>query len=253
MAVASSTVLLSATGFAADHELLANRGFESGNLTGWLQTVGPLQGHVVTVSGPAGMPCARISPNTPHGGSYLFSSSVQDGATPSTPEITIAQEIDVSSFAGVATGEASIFASGYFSGAAGCNENPSNDTAQIVVEFYSGGVSGTLLDTASSPVADPFVGVWNFLSVGDDVPQATDTIVLRVRTVLDPGFASIDIGVDDMSLVLSSPIPVPALDSRSIGILVVLVAIAGLFPLYPRATERARAPIRRSRTPTPSP
>jgi hypothetical protein len=65
-----SVCLFPATALADDSELLTNRGFETGNLSGWSQTVGPLQGHVVSVSGPSAQACARIDPNTPRTGSF---------------------------------------------------------------------------------------------------------------------------------------------------------------------------------------
>lgn len=74
-------------------------------------------------------------------------------------------------------------ASGYFSGALGCASS-SDDTAQIAVEFYSGGPTGTLVDTVSSGEVDPDVGTWNLISIFDNVPQATDTIVMSIVTRL---------------------------------------------------------------------
>lgn len=227
--------LFPTTALADDFELLTNRGFETGNLSGWIQTVGALQGHVVTVSGPTAQSCARIDPNTPHTGSYLFSSSIQDGATAGTPEITISQQIDITSFVGVSGGGASIVASGFFSGAMGCAASSSDDTAQILIEFFAGGPSGTLLDSTASAEVDPVVGTWNLISVSDTVPQGTDTIVMHVRTLLDPDFASIDIGVDDTSLILTVPTPgVPALDVLSLALLAAALFGAGLFRLRDR-------------------
>ena len=218
--VAGITCLCSSVAVAADFQILTNGGFETGNLSGWTSTLG--LGHVVSVS--AGEPpCVRIVPNVPRSGSFLFSSSIHDGAVPNTPEITIHQAIDVSGFPGIAAGGASIDALGYFAGADGCTvQDPSEDLAQIVVEFRDGGPGGALLGTAVSAPLDPVPGNWNPLGITGPVPAATDTIVVRVRTTLDPGHASIDMGVDDLSLVLSvpeTPDAVPAAGASWLGAL----------------------------------
>lgn len=179
----------------------------------------------------------QIDPNVPRTGSFLFSSAVEDGATALTPEITIVQQIDVSGFLPIGMGGASISASGYFSGSTGCASS-SDDTAQIVVEFYSGGPFGTLLGSNSSSPLDPDPGEWRLLSTMGSVPSATDTIVMRVITLLDTGFASINIGVDDLSLTLTTP-PVPAVPSLqpfAIRALAVVLLAIGLVRLR-RATS----------------
>jgi hypothetical protein len=211
---------------ASDFELLSNGGFESGNLSGWIESVGANEGHVVSISGVTAQPCARIEPNVPRSGSFRFSSSTQDGASPGTPEITISQVLDVSSFSGIPNGGATFVAYGHFSGAAGCSST-SDDTAQITVSFYSGGPSGTLVGSLASSPIDPFGGTWNLINLDGAVPQATDTIVFSAVTRLDPGFSSIDIGADDLSLVLSVPDVVPSIGPLQYLVLsVVLIAAA---------------------------
>jgi hypothetical protein len=192
-------------------ELLSNGGFESGTLSGWDEVTGA--GHVVTTT--AGDSCVAINPGSPRSGSYFFSSATVDGAIPLTPEIALRQVIDVSSFPEVAAGTATVRATGYVAGAPGCSTT-SDDLAFLAVEFYQGGSAGTLLASYETPGLDPTVGAWNYLSTGDiSVPEETDTIVFYYRSLLDPGFASIDLGADDLSLILDSPATDVARDTQT--------------------------------------
>lgn len=182
-------------------EILQNGGFESG-LAFWTEEVGAGEGNVITQT--AGIGCQAIDPGVPRSGSFLFSSAVTDGATLRTPEITLHQIVDVSTFSWISTGIARLSATAYVSGAPGCG-GTSDDTVQIQVEFWQGGTSGALLDSRSTTPLDPVVGFWNQISLQDfPVPAATDTILFRYRTLLDPGWTSIDIGADDLSLALSA-------------------------------------------------
>ena len=186
------TVLLVGTQATAQ-ELLTNGGFESGDLSGWAETAG--HGHVVTSSANPGM-----NPNTPRSGSFMFSGSTSDGAVLFTSEITLSQVIDVSASTVVPAGVAAVKAQAFFVGSID-GRNPSDDTAQVVIDFFSGGPSGVNLDSFSTAPLDPILGFWNEVSTPEiGVPPLTDTIVFSVVTKLDPGFTSIDIGVDDLSL-----------------------------------------------------
>lgn len=202
-------------------ELLTNGGFETGDLAGWTEGAGAGEGNVVVESGPQAQPCARISPNTPRSGGYLFSMGTADGATPGTPEIEIHQGVDVSSLAAGTTFDASA----WVSGAMGCNGSPSNDVVSLVLELYENGGT-TLVATHVAGPQDPLVGSWNHLHLdGISLPSGVDTVVLRIDGVLDSGFASIDIGVDDVSLLATEPsAQVPALSA--FGLLAVALAIA---------------------------
>ena len=64
------------------------------------------------------------------------------------------------------------------------------------------GANGQAVATMSSPVLDPVVGTWNQLRTATLVVPATAvTADFDFATRLDPGFSSIDIGADDLSLV----------------------------------------------------
>ena len=194
LATVLSTILLVCTQVTAQ-ELLTNSGFETGDLSGWAEIAG--QGHVVTSSANPGM-----NPDTPRTGSFMFSASTSDGAVLFTPEITISQVIDVSTSTIISDGVGAVKAQAFFVGSIN-GTNPSNDTAQVVIEFLSGGPSGVSLDSFSTAPLDPILGFWNEVNTPEiDVPALTDTIIFNVVTKLDPGFTSIDIGVDDLSLQL---------------------------------------------------
>lgn len=195
-------VLLSFSAFsiAGADELLVNGGFEDGDLTGWLQGTG--EGHVVAESAVGTPTCERIDPPTPRTGSYLFSSAADDGAIPGTVQISLKQEIDVSGFSYIATGNAFVSGSAYVSGAPGCAD-PSDDLVEIVMVFFQGGADGTYLDDIGSGLLDPEPGEWRELTLArTQVPEDTDTIVFFYNTWLDEGFTSIDIGADDISLTI---------------------------------------------------
>lgn len=183
---------------AMGDELLVNGGFETGDLSGWTESVS--QGYVVAVSGEGIEPCAQIDPNTPRSGAFLFSSCVADGAVPGTEEISLVQVIDVSGYPSIPTGSVTIAAEGYVSGANGCTA-PSNDLAELSIAFYENGQFGDLISSIASLQVDPSPGAWVLIEIGPtQVPPNTDTIVFRYMTLLDFGFTSIDIGVDDLSL-----------------------------------------------------
>ena len=114
--------------------------------------------------------------------------------------MVLVQDIDVSAYVAIAEGKVKVKASGFVAGAPGCGE-PSNDTAHLELEFRSG--NGTLIGKVSTAPLDPEVGVWNRMSLEEvTVPRGTDTISLRYVTRLDPGYSSIDIVADDLSLTL---------------------------------------------------
>jgi len=191
-------VSLSAPSVAGADELLVNGGFETGDLTGWTAVWG--EGHVVTESAVDTEECERIDPPTPRTGSYLFSSAVSDGATFGTEEITIKQVIDVSGYDYIAANRGFVFADGYVSGSPGCAK-ASDDRAELVLQFYQGGESGSLISYYGSGLLDPEPVAWRWIGIlGLQVPPETDTIVFNYATWLDEGFASIDIGADDLSL-----------------------------------------------------
>lgn len=180
--------------------IISNGGFERGGLGGWRLVKG--RGQVVGASSAGASPCAKPSPSTPRSGAFLFSSLTSDGTPPGTPEVTVERYIDLSQFArAIATGRTKMTASGYVSGAEGCDGAQSNDTAHLELEFRSGGPGGRLIRTASSTPLDPVPGAWNQISIeGLTVPPGTDFAVLRYVTLLDPGYSSIDILADDFSV-----------------------------------------------------
>lgn len=201
MRVVSLYVLLASVCLqATPAELLINGGFEDGDLTGWEKLAGGSQG--VVVMGSANNGANGIKPNGPRSGDYQFSSSDVD-APGGAGEITIGQTIDLSGFGYVGSGQGYLIARGFFAGAVGQTQ-PSNDTAQIVMEFYSGGLAGSLIGTQATQKLDPVVGEYNLLELFlVPVPAATDTLRFKVVTELDPGFNSIDITADDLSLCLT--------------------------------------------------
>lgn len=200
---AKALILLITLIFAspARADMLVNPGFETGDLSGWTQEFGA--GAVIQSS-------AAMDPSKPHSGQFFFSSSNNDGASRlGANEITISQVIDVSGLTFIGGGMGLISAQGFFSGAVGVGA-PSNDTAQLVIDFFEGGVGGTFLGSVATIPIDPIVGLWNRVAIeGATVPDLTDTIVFRVKTLLDPGFVSIDIGADDFSVSLTT-VPEPA-------------------------------------------
>ncbi|MFH1845243.1 MAG: FlgD immunoglobulin-like domain containing protein [bacterium] len=204
-------VLFTGTMANAD-QLLSNGGFETGDLTGWTESVG--QGHVVSLSGEGALLCERIDPATPRTGSFLFSSAVPDGAEPGTEEISLVQVIDVSGYAMIAAGSAGITAQGFVSGAPGCGFS-SDDLAELSVAFYENGQFGNLISSISSLPIDPTPGAWQPITITTtQVPPATDTIIFRYMTLLDIGYASIDIGADDLLLWIADLTAVPGSQAR---------------------------------------
>ena len=186
------------TGSPPSGELLVNGGFETGDLTGWSATPG--LGFVVMTSGTPG--CTQISPPTPFEGVYAFSSSASDGTPAFTPEVTIVQSVPLTPGGGY--GATTVSASGWFAGAPGCGPS-SDDTARIELDFFD--VGGALLGTAATAALDPPPGAYSELALADvPLPAGTSRIDFRLRTVLDPGFASIDILSDALSLTLRSPL-----------------------------------------------
>jgi hypothetical protein len=189
-------------------EMLTNGGFETGDLTGWVPVTVP--GNVVTATGASG--CQAINPGTPRTGSFLYTACSVDGVTPGTPDVTIAQIADAASIASVAQGLALVSASGYASGAEGCATS-SDDVIQATIRFLDASLA--TIGTATSVPMDPTWGVWNPVVVAPvPSPVGTEKIVLELQCRLDPGFASIDIGLDDFSLIVDTPDPTAAPEPR---------------------------------------
>lgn len=174
--------------------LLQNGGFETGDLTDWSEVEGSGEGHVVTKS-VAERACEAIDPSSPHSGSYLFSSSVNDGATEGTPEITLEQSVPLPS-----CNATELTLEAYVSGAGACpNSSTSDDTVRLELILHS--ENGDVVANVKGSDLDPIVGDWNHLTVKlSEIPGTARTVTARIVTQLDPGFSSIDIGVDDVAL-----------------------------------------------------
>tara|TARA_R110002049_G_C8988411_1_gene548831 strand:- start:155 stop:841 length:687 start_codon:yes stop_codon:yes gene_type:complete len=182
-------------------DLVLNGGFETGDFTGWTLDVGT----PVTIGNSSNM-----NPSGPRSGSFLFSASEADGASRGGgSEIAISQEIDLSTFPFINSGNGRFSATAFFSGASGTGSS-SDDTALIEIQFYQNGTTGSLLETFQTAAIDPVVGNWNEVSINDgSVPIGADTALYRVRTFLDPGFNSIDIGGDDFTFNVTA-VPEPS-------------------------------------------
>jgi len=195
--------LIAIAGYAGEFELLVNGGFETGDLTGWNEDSGAGEGNVVQET--AGSGDGALVPGTPLSGQWFFSSCVADGAAPYTGFIGLNQVIDVSGFSQIAGGTAQLEARGEAVGAEG-GASSSDDTVLIQIQFWQGGVGGTLLGEYATPALDPIVGTWNPMHIPlMSVPDQCDAIFFRYLTMLDTGYASIDIGGDDLSVTLYVP------------------------------------------------
>ncbi len=205
-------------------ELLTNRGFETGDTSGWIEDAG--QGNVITVS------VNDFSPNAALSGSFFFSASVSDGTIGGTPEVSLSQEINVSSFASqISNGSASITAQGF---ALGKPVENSLDTAHIVVEFYQGGRTGSLLSSQATNPLIPEKGDWREMNISSTaVPINTDTIVFRAVTSLDLGFSSIDVALDDLSLNLFTGNAVP----EPTSFIFLLMGVLTIAHFHPKAAK----------------
>ena len=198
------------TTHASNANLLSNASFESGDLTSWNSSAGI--GVVVGSS-------LSMNPSTPFGGSYFFSASRTDGASYGASKI-----ISISQLVGLDDSIKFLSAGGYFSGAFGVG-NPSNDLAQISLSFFA---AGELIETVATPKIDPLVGAWNHLTLNSiAVPMGATHLIFEVSTFLDPGFSSIDIGVDELIL---SAVPEPT---------AIYLALAGVGAIALRHNSRA--------------